>query len=232
MRSRLIGHLAAGAALAGLLALGADTGFASAAMGGATSNLQCFSGTASVTGFGGTCMITSKTGGTATLSNNSSSAKGAYSGVLNAHRKNMTGAPLGKIAKFGYTWTAMTSSTPTPMPTDLSLNVGISTMGGTAYTTFVFIDAYYCPGTSRPPNSGATTGTVTVVNDTTCGMYFENTFYPNWAALMAAYPDATIGTTSTALPFIVAERVGGAPPAVWGISNVHFGSLGGRSKVG
>ncbi len=157
----------------------------------------------------------------ATLSETTSNTAGTYSGVY-LHKHNLAGAPLSEISKLGYTWQAMTT-TPTPLPGSLSLNIGLSATGGGTTTAYVYIDAYYCPGTGIAPGSAATTGTVTVVNDATCGMYFKGTFYPNWASLLSAYPTATVGTTTE--PFIIAERTPGTPAAVWQVSHVYLGRL-------
>jgi hypothetical protein len=220
MKVNLAVRLSAGVLLAGLLALGAGAGVAAASAGGAASNLLCFTG--STTGYGGRCTVSGHGRSVATLSETTSNATGTYSGVY-LHKHNLAGVPLSEISKLGYTWTAMTT-TPTPQPGSLSLNIGISaTGGGTSTTTYLYIDAYYCPGTSRAPGTGATSGTVTVVNDANCGMYFKGTFYPNWASLLKAYPTATVGTTTE--PFIIAERTPGTPPAVWQVSNVYLGTL-------
>ena len=205
----------------------ADVSVASASTHGTDANLQCFSGSGTGTAtYGGSCSVSKGDKSVATLSNNDSVSSGDYSGVF-VHANNLTGEALSTITQLGYTWESATAATPTPTPGDLSLNIGISATGGGPSTGYLYVDAYYCPGTDRSPGSGATGGTVTVVNDSSCGMYYDGAvFYANWASFVAANPTATVGTTATAKPFIVAERVGGAPPAVWTISSVSLGRLG------
>lgn len=186
---------------------------ANAATGGTASNLQCFSGTTDG-GYGGTCATTNPNKSAATLSNNSSNPNGDYSGVY-LRKENLAGQPLSKISQLGYTW----ASTSAPGPTDLSLNIGVNLSGGGATGPYAYVDAAYCPGTST---SGG--NVVDVIHNANCGIWLGNTFYANWAALLAANPGASVGSDGS--PFIVAERVGGAPSAVWTITNVFLGKLG------
>jgi hypothetical protein len=213
-------HRIVAAAAGSLMLFGGVTGAANAATGGAASNLQCLSGTTDNSGYGGTCTTTNPDKSVAVLSNTSTNSNGDYSGV-SLHKQNLAGKPLSNISQLGYTWAAGPGgSTLTPTPTDLSLNIGIDPTGVGPTSEYAFVDAFYCPGT--PTSSG---NVVDVIHDPNCGIYLAGSiFYPNWAALVAANPGATVGTDGS--PFIIAERVGSAPPAVWTISNVNLGKLG------
>jgi hypothetical protein len=222
---KLVGRLAGLGTLAAFLAFGGGATVASASAGGAASNLQCFTGltTMNTPGYGGTCSLSTH-GSIATLSETTGNPNGTFSGVF-LHKRNLSGEPLSAISKLGYTWADMApGTTPTPTPGDLSLNIGLSKTAGGTTTAYVYIDAFDCPGTTRLPGNGGTGGTVTVVNASNCGMYYEGTFFRNWSSLIAAYPNATVG--KTAIPFIVAERVPHTPAAVWQISRVYLGTLG------
>jgi len=118
----------------------------------------------------------------------------------------LIGKTLGSVTQLGYTY----SGTLSPLPGNLSLNVPIDTTGDGATDAYAFVDAFYCPGTN---------GTVDVINDTNCGIWFNGVEYANWAAFTAAFPSATISD----LPFVVAERTPAEPAAVWTVTNVHLG---------
>lgn len=139
--------------------------------------LQCFDGTTDG-GFGGTCTLKANGAkGPATLNNTDTNAAGDYAGVYFAN-STMTGQPLGSVTQLSYSYTGTTAQG----PGDLSLNVPVNLTGGTTTDGYLFIDAFYCPGVR---------GNVDVINDSGCGMYYGGvTFYPNWAAFIAANPAA------------------------------------------
>ena len=207
-RSKITGALTGGVIATALLISG--VAFAAgpsphAAFAPGHNKIQCFDGTTDG-GFGGTCTLKSMgVNAPATLSNNSSNPNGDYSGVF-YQNSMLIGKTLGSVTQLGYTY----SGTLSPLPGNLSLNVPIDTTGDGATDAYAFVDAFYCPGTN---------GTVDVINDTNCGIWFNGVEYANWAAFTAAFPSATISD----LPFVVAERTPAEPAAVWTVTNVHLG---------
>ena len=163
--------------------------------------LLCFDGTTDG-GYGGVCSAGNGAKGPATLNNTDSNPAGDYSGVY-IQNSTLVGQLLKNVTQLGYNYTGTT----TPTPGDLSLNLPLST-GGYAY-----VDAYYCPGTS---------GVVDVINQSNCGIWYNNTEYANWAALAAAYPTATVSD----IAFIVAERTPGEASAMWTVGNIKLGKAG------
>jgi hypothetical protein len=172
--------------------------------------ITCFDGT-SDGGFGGVCTIKSNGAkGTATLNNTDSNPAGDYAGVYTAS-STLNGQMLSQVTQLGYTY----SGTTAPQPGNLSLNVPVSVTGSGTTDGYAFIDAYYCPGVN---------GTVDAINDPNCAIWFLGTEYPNWAALVAAYPDATVATDN--LAFVIAERTPAEGPMLWTISNLTLGKPG------
>src|SRR5260221_2092400 len=178
----------------------------------------CFDGTTDG-GFGGVCTLNSNGAkGTATLDNTVAVGSADYAGVyINA--TTMTGQTLGQITQLGYNY----SGNIAPQPGNLSLNVPVDTTGDNVNDTYLFVDAFYCPGTN---------GNVDVINDTNCTIYVGGiTPYPNLAALVAAHPTWTVSSTGDAftgtLPFVIAERVNASePPALWTVGNITLGKGG------
>ena len=192
--------------------------------------LQCFDGSPE---FGGTCTLPSNGAkGSAILALTSDNANGDYAGAY-VQNTTLAGQALNKVTQLGYNY----SGTKVPTPTELSLNVPIDANGnGTFFTDpvagtiepgdfYAFIDAAadgtHCTGVLNA--SG--TMTVNVITDPNCGIY-ENgvTFRANWAALVAANPDAKVAVD--ALPFVIAERIPSDDPQTWTVSNVVFGKPG------
>jgi hypothetical protein len=142
-----------------------------------------------------------------------------YAGVF-IENTTVTGKSLGQITQLGYSYSGITS----PTPGDLSLNVPVDTNADGKNDAYLFIDAFYCPGTA---------GVVNIINDATCGIFVNNVEYANWAALVAAHPDWTVAALGAddfsvgTLPFVIAERVNGSePPAFWTVSNITLGKGG------
>lgn len=174
--------------------------------------LLCFSGPTDNSGYGGTCSLGpkgAKTNSTAVLNNSDSNPNGDYSGVY-INNSPISGLALSAVTALGYTY----SGTTTPGPGDLSLNVPISSTGGTATDHYAYIDAYYCPGVA---------GVVDVIGQgASCGIWFNGVEYAGWAALAAAYPSARVATDNVS--FIIAERTPTEASAIWTVSKVMLGN--------
>jgi hypothetical protein len=173
--------------------------------------LQCFDGTTDG-GYGGVCTLNNNGAkGSATLNNTDSNPAGDYSGVYIAET-TLSGQLLTNVTQLGYRY----SGASVPRPGNLSLNVPIDTNGDGVTDGYAFIDAAYCPGTA---------GQVNIINDPSCGIYYQGTtYYGNWAAFTMAYPGAKVATD--ALPFVIAERTPSEPAASWMVSNVKLGKAG------
>lgn len=173
--------------------------------------LQCFDGTTDG-GYGGVCTLNNNGAkGAATLNNTDTNPAGDYAGVYIAET-TLSGQPLSKVAQLGYSY----SGSSVPHPGNLSLNVPIDTDGNGSTNGYAFIDAAYCAGTG---------GRVDVINDASCGIYYQGvTYYGNWAQFVMAYPLAKVATD--ALPFVIAERTPSEAGALWTVSNVKLGKAG------
>jgi len=176
--------------------------------------LQCFQGsnTPVVDPQSGTCTLLSNGAkGKATLDLTSGDPDGDYAGVFTAD-SNLYGAPLASVTQASYQY----SGTIAPQPGNLSYNIPIDTDGNGSTEAYAFVDAFYCPGTN---------GNVDIINDAKCGIYVGGvTFYPNWAALVAAYPTAKVATDN--FVFVIAERTPSEGPASWVVNNIKFGKAG------
>ncbi len=205
--------LATAATIASMFAFAIPAGASAPATAPGQNKLVCFDGTTDVGSiYGGHCTLNSNGAkGSATLALNSTNPNGDYAGVYTLESK-LYGTALSNVTQLSYQYTG----TITPGPGNLSLNVPVSTTGGSVTDAYLFIDAAYCPGVG---------GLVDVIHDSNCGIYYNGTtFYPNWAAVIAAYPSAAIATDNFA--FIVAERTPSEPAAVWTVNNVKFGKGG------
>jgi hypothetical protein len=165
--------------------------------------IQCFDGPSDGTDYGGQCTLAGKGArGPATLNNTGEDPDGSYSGLY-IETANLAGTQLEDVKKlqFSYTGTA-TAGAPR-----FSIEINPDGQEGSD-TIYAFVSAYYC-------NNGA--GLVDVINDPTCTIYYGSESYPNWAAFVAAYPDATIADSDYPV-FIIADEVGS-----WTISGVKIG---------
>lgn len=181
--------------------------------------LQCFDGTTDTAGgfttpyiFGGVCTLTSSGAkGPAVLDNTVLATDGDYSGVYILD-STLFGQKLSAVKQLSYNY----SGTVAPMPGNLSLNVPVNLTGGATTDGYLFADAYYCGGVG---------GLVDVINDPTCGLYYNGSvFYANWAAFVAANPAAKVATDN--YMFVVAERTPAEVAAKWTVSNVKLGKGG------
>jgi hypothetical protein len=209
---KLMYTVAAFGAITLTLALAMPAGAAAPTTAPGHNKLQCFDGVTDAIGFGGTCTLKSKGAkGPATLDLSSSDPDGDYAGVFTAD-SNVYGALLTSLTQLSYHY----DGTIDPQPGNLSYNIPIDTNGDGDTEFFAFVDAFYCPGEN---------GVVDITNDEVC-VIFEGGVTPraNWAALLAANPGAKVATDN--FVFIVAERTGSEPSAIWTVKNVKFGKAG------
>jgi len=203
--------LATAGVLLGMTAASAGAAGNSTAPG--QNKIQCFQGsnTPVTDPQSGTCTLLSNGAkGKATLALNSSDPDGDYAGVF-TNDSNLYGQPLGQVTQASYQYSGPFA----PQPGNLSYNIPIDTNGDGSSEGFAFVDAFYCPGTN---------GNVDIVNDANCGIFLNSVFYPNWAALVAAFPAGKVATNQ--FVFVVAERTPSEPSAVWTVGNVKFGKGG------
>lgn len=133
---------------------------------------------------------------------------GSYGAVYTENTVALN-APLASIDKLGFNYSGTEPYGGAPR-----ISIGIDENGdGSGYDAFAFIDAAGC-------NDGA--GKVDVINDPSCNVWYGSTLYANWAALLAAHPEYTVGYDYT---FVVADA-----PGNWTIWNVQLGaqSRGGK----
>jgi len=178
--------------------------------------LKCFDGTTDG-GYGGVCTLKANGAkGPATLDNTDSNVNGDYAGVY-IENTTLTGQTLSSVKQLGYSYTG----TIAPQPGNLSLNVPVDTNNNNANDSYLFIDAYYCPGTA---------GRVDIINDPNCGIFVGSENFPNWAALTAAYPTWKVASTGElgagTLPFVIAERTPAEPSALWNVNAITLGKPG------
>ena len=213
---KLMTNTAAFLAAASMLAMAMPAGAAAPTTAPGQNKLLCFDGTTDG-GFGGVCTLKANGAkGPATLDNTDTNPAGDYAGVF-IQNTTITGQTLGNITQLGYNYTGNIS----PLPGDLSLNVPVDTNGDGLNDAYLFIDAFYCPGTA---------GVVDVINDSVCGIFVNGTEYANWAALVAAHPTWMVSATGDGftgtLPFVIAERTPSEPSAFWTVGNITLGKAG------
>ncbi|HVD61554.1 MAG TPA: hypothetical protein VNC11_11840 [Gemmatimonadaceae bacterium] len=178
--------------------------------------LVCFDGVSEGSSNGGSCTLGTNFK-SATLSNNSGDVDGDYAGVYSKELQAY-GLFISNIHDLWYKYKG-----PVPTPGDLSYNIPIDNDADNNTTEFLaYVDATYCRGTL----GAGGVYTVNITKDVNCGFYAgdPSIFFPNWAAFVAAYPNARISNGGWI--FIVAERVGGAPSAVWSILDAKWGAKG------
>lgn len=210
MRKSMYMHTAAAFGVLTVLALAMPVSAGPTSPG--QNKLQCFDGVTDGFGNGGTCTLDSHgSKGSATLNLSSGDPDGDYAGVYTLE-SGLYGSLLTDITQISYHY----SGTIAPLPGNLSYNIPIDTDGDGDTDFYAFVDAFYCPGKNA---------VVDIVKDSACGIYEGGvTFRANWAALLAANPGAKVATDN--FVFIVAERTGSEPSAIWTVSNVKFGKAG------
>jgi hypothetical protein len=176
--------------------------------------LACFSGTTdppAVPDYGGTCTL-SADHKKAVLNNTSSDPDGDYSGVY-SFDLTVYGQYLTDITELSYHY----KGSIIPQLGNLSYNIPIDSDGNGDFNFWAFVDAANC-GVKAD-------ATVKIVTAESCGIVAGSpggTFYPNWAAFVAAYPGAKVENDVNYI-FIVAERTGSEGPATWEVKDVKFG---------
>jgi hypothetical protein len=174
--------------------------------------LLCFDGVSDGGIYSGTCTRPSNGAkGPAILDLTSGDPDGDYAGVYTLD-SNMYGAFLTDLTQLSYHY----KGTIAPLPGNLSYNIPIDTNDDGVTDFYAFVDAFYCPGVNK---------VVDITNDSACVIY-EGGVTPraNWADFLAANPGAKVATDQ--FVFIVAERTGGEPSAIWTVKNVKFGKAG------
>lgn len=174
--------------------------------------IQCFDGVSDAGIYQGTCTLNSSGAkGSATLALNSGDPDGDYAGVYTLD-STLYNSKVADLTQLSYHY----SGTISPTPGNLSFNIPIDTNGDTLTDFYLFVDAYYCGGVN---------GVVDIVNDANCVVY-EGGVVPraSWAAFVAANPGAAVANDNYV--FVVAERTGSEPSAIWTVNNVKFGKAG------
>lgn len=178
--------------------------------------IQCFDGITDGGIYGGTCALNSNGAkGSATLALDSGDSDGDYAGVYTLESKIYNTA-VSDLTQLSYQY----SGTIVPSAGNLSYNIPIDSDSNGSTDFYLFVDAandgLHCSGVN---------GLVDIINDPNCIMY-EGGVTPraNWAAFIAANPTAQVANDAYA--FIVAERTGAEPSAVWTVNNVKFGKGG------
>jgi hypothetical protein len=181
------------------VALAFDVAFAAAPAAAPGQNkLLCFDGTSD--GYGGTCTLLSKGARGPALLDTSS---GGYAGVY-VEASTMYGSTLSSVKQLAYAYEGTAPGAGAPR-----MSVPVDTTGDGTTDMWLYIASYYC-------NDGA--GTTDAIHDETCTIWTSTSeSYANWAALVAAYPTATVATDNYV--FVVADE-----PGTWTISGVKFGT--------
>ena len=153
--------------------------------------------------------------GDATCTLNNNSAKGSATLTVTGpgdaslyyvgFNDSVYGALLSDITQLSFRYTG----TPTAGSPRFSIPIDENNDGNTE--AFAFVGAALC-------NNG--NGLVDVIKDTTCNVNYKGVDYANWAAFVAAFPDAEVALTDNYL-FVIADDVG-----TWTVSNVIIGKPG------
>jgi hypothetical protein len=150
-----------------------------------------------------TCTLNSKGAkGSATLTVTGAGDASLY---YEGYNGSVYGALLSDIDRLSFTYTG----TPTAGSPRFSIPIDENDDGLTE--AFAFVGANLC-------NDGY--GLVDVIHDATCDVNYQGVDYANWAAFVAAYPDAKVALTDNYL-FVIADDVG-----TWTVNNVTIGKPG------
>lgn len=171
--------------------------------------LLCFDGTTEGFGHGGLCAPNPMGAkGAVTLDTTDGDVDGSHAGI-DTNDSTMYGRKLGDVGRLSFRYTG---SSPTAKSPRFSLPIDKD--GNGTFDQWAFIHALDC-------NDGA--GLVDVIIDQTCPIQLDGAAtYGNWAALVAAFPNARIARNQyvLGLVFIVADQ-----PGVWKVDRVKFGDL-------
>jgi hypothetical protein len=128
-----------------------------------------------------------------------------YAGVY-TNDSTMYGQKLGEVTTLSFYYTGSAPGAGAPR-----FSVPIDTDGDGAINEWAYISALYC-------NDGA--GMVNAINYPTCGIYLQGGgYYANWAAMVAAMPNARIAIDQYV--FVIADEVG-----TWTVNQLKFGKPG------
>lgn len=169
--------------------------------------LLCFDGTTEGFGYGGLCVPNPMgANDSVTLDTTDGKVDGSHAGIY-TNDSTMYGRKLGDISRLSFRYIG---SLPTANSPRFSLPIDKD--GNGAFEQWAFIHALDC-------NDGA--GLVDAISNQKCPIQLEGAAtYDNWAALIAAFPNARIARNQyvLGLMFIVADQ-----PGNWTIDRVKFG---------
>ena len=118
---------------------------------------------------------------------------------------SLSGKLLSEVNKLSFTYEGTGAAGGSPR-----FSIPIDEDSDGAWDGFAFVAWNDCSGNTT------TAGTVDVVNDTTCAVWYD-TRYTNWAEFAAAHPDYRIATDT--IPFAVVDQ-----PGEFTLSNVVIGT--------
>ncbi|HSG74777.1 MAG TPA: hypothetical protein VLA30_01410 [Burkholderiales bacterium] len=169
--------------------------------------LLCFGGTTESSGYGGRCTPNPMDAkDSVTLDTTDGHVDGSHAGIY-TNDSTMYGRKLGDVSRLSFRYTG---SSPTANSPRFSLPIDKD--GDGAFDQWAFIHALDC-------NDGA--GSVDAIINQKCPIKLEGAAtYDNWAALVAAFPNARIARNQyvLGLVFIVADE-----PGIWTVDRVKFG---------
>jgi len=157
-------------------------------------NLSCFAGT-SDGGFNGTCTL-SKNSKSAILDTNDGDGNpnNNYAGVYYAN-STINGKTLGAVTKLSFSYNGSDAVGGSPR-----LSIPIDVDGNGTNDGFAFVDTLGC--NDGNPN----TGTLDVINDTTCTITFGSNSYVNWTDFVSNNPTYKIATDT--VTFVIVDQPG------------------------
>jgi hypothetical protein len=174
---------------------------------GATSGnkLQCFSGTTDGGFYGGTCTLGNNG---AVINTTDGNPNGSYGGVY-VQNTNVGGKALADVNKLSFSYSGAIATGGSPR-----FSIPIDDNGDGVTDGYLFADTGACN------NGDAAVGTLDMINDPTCTMYYKAGVYANWAAFIT-----TGFKISGDIPFVIVDQ-----PGVFSITNVQIGRGAAKSK--
>ena len=170
--------------------------------------LLCFDGTSEGFGYGGLCTLNPMgADASVTLDTTDGVLDGSHAGIY-TNDSTVYGQKLGDVSRLSF---RHTGSPPTANSPRFSLPIDKD--GNGAFDQWAFIHALHCTDSA---------GLVDAINNQTCPIQLEGAAtYDNWAALVAAFPNARIARNQyvLGLVFIVADQ-----PGIWTVDRVNFGN--------